>query len=81
MGRKQMKFHRVTIVISDAWLAEMARIIMSEQITSNWMPDILPAQDLAMTVCQAVKHELDMVTLPNDKEINKILDKIKEENK
>ncbi len=74
-----MKFHRITIVISDAWLAEMARIIVSEQITSNWMPDILPAQDLAMTVCQGIKHELDMTILPHDKEINKILEKLDKE--
>lgn len=75
-----MKFHRVTIVISDAWLAEMARIIMAEQNTGNWMPDLLPAQDLSMTVCQAVKHELeDFVILPHDKEINKILNKLDKE--
>lgn len=77
-----MKFHRVTIVISDAWLSEMARYIVSEQLTSNWMPDLLPAQDLAMTVCQAVKHELeDFVVLPHDKEINKILKKLDKKKK
>ncbi len=77
-----MKFHRVTIVISDAWLAEMARFIVSEQHTDNWMPDVLPAQDLAMTVCQAVKHELeDFVVLSHDKEINKILEKLDKKEK
>ena len=75
-----MKFHRITIVISEGWLFEMAKMIKMEQLTSNWMPEMLPAQDLAMTVIQGIKHELDLVVCPHDEELNKILEKIDEEN-
>lgn len=73
-----MDFHRVTVVISDKKLAEIAHYIKMEQYTANWLPEHIPAQDLAMTVCQAVRHELDLVVLAHDEVINEILGKVKE---
>lgn len=74
-----MKYHKITIIISDEKLVQLAHHIKMETYTGNFVPDILAAQDLAMTVCQAVKHDLDLVVLQHDEAIHKILDKKKAE--
>ena len=74
MGRKQMQFHKITVVLSDKKLNELAHFLKMEQYTASYLPDSIPAQDLAMTVCQGIKHELDLVVLKHDEEVHKILD-------
>ena len=69
-------FHKITIILSDLRLKQLAHFIILEQSTGNWMPDHLPAQDLAMTVCQGIKEDLDMAVMPHDADIMKILGKV-----
>ncbi len=74
-----MKFHKITVVLSDKKLNQLAHYLRIEEATGTFMPDSVPAQDLAMTVCQGIKHELDLVVLKHDEEVHKILDTEKEE--
>jgi len=73
-----MKYHKVTLVISDEKLVQLAHHIKMQQYTGNFLPDILAEQDLAMTVCQAVKHDLELVVLQYDEAVHKILETIDE---
>jgi hypothetical protein len=73
-----MEIHKITLIISDKKLAEIANFIMMEKYTGNLVPDILPAQDLAITICQGIRHDLDMVILKYDEEVHKILEKAEE---